>query len=302
MKLYYKPTKQEVFDSIHVSRVQEPYLGDNWHFHEEYELIYFLEGAGIRIVGDNISTFHEGELVLVGEWLPHLWRNNDDGTGNSKVDFVVIKFLKTPHDVHFFSLPEFGAIRGLLEKSRRGILFPSSILPNIHDLILNLCASQSSMKLVHFLHLFHLLAEEDDYQLLSSPNFLIPEQVSGENRLQKIIHFVAKHYRQKISLEEISDLVHLSPTAFCRFFKSRTNNTFSQFLNEFRVNQACLMLINGEKSIKQICFEVGFHSLTNFNRTFKSMKGVSPSTYQRAHHQFLNPENLTPNPANIRSA
>ncbi len=286
MKLKYKPVEKDLLSSIYVERVHQPYVGGNWHFHKEFEIICFLEGQGTRIVGDHISNFQKGELVMVGEWLPHLWRNDVGMSGVVDSDFIVIKFRKDFEGVDIFSLPELSEIRSLMKRSYRGILFPESVLPKIQDIILQLCESNSSLKIINFLKILQILSEEKDYQFLSSPNFSLTTQISDENRLQKVINYISTNYTREISLEEIAEIAIMTPPAFCRFFKTRTNKTFSLFVNEVRVSKACQLLINGENSMKQICFKVGFGSLTNFNRTFRNFKGMAPSSYRANYRVY----------------
>lgn len=284
MKLQYKSTEKDIRSSIYVKRVFQPYLGGNWHIHKEFELIYFLEGQGHRIVGDHVSHFQKGELVLVGEWLPHLWRNDADFDG--KADFIVVKFSSEFLGVNLFSLPELTEIRKMLKKSRRGILFSPQTQILIGQTLLQLSESKSVEMLINFLKVLDILSKDDSYQLLSSPDFVLPATGPSENRLQKVITYISNNYSRSIKLEEISSIAHMTPPAFCRFFKNRTHKTFSHFLNEVRISKACQLLINGENSIKEICYEVGFNSLTNFNRTFRSIKGETPSSYRASYNLF----------------
>ena len=286
MKLQYKPIEDAKLGSFHVKRIQEPYLGGNWHFHKEFELIYFLEGQGLRIVGDHISNFKKGELVLVGEWLPHLWRNEEGIDKGLNSDFIVLKFPKLLDGVNLFSLPEFSEIRSLLHNSKQGIHFSQQTVSRVHDSILKLMNKSSTEILIHSLKLLHQLSREKGYKLLSNANFNLPTEISRENRLQVVINFIFENYNKAISLEEISSVAYMTPPAFCRYFKSRTNKTFSQFLNDFRISRACQYLIDGEKSIKQICFDAGFNSMTNFNRTFKKSKGTTPTVF-RSNYSVL---------------
>lgn len=282
MKLEYKPIEKSTLDIIYVKRTNQPYRGMNWHFHQEFELIYFLEGQGMRIVGDHISNFNRGELVLVGGWLPHLWRNDSNQPSDTPADFIIIKFLKEFKGVNLFSIPELSKINQLLINSSRGLLFPETILPQVHDLIINLSKCKSSEKFLNFIQLLHILSQIEEYQPLATPEFVLPNQANHESRLQKVINYVFVNHTKTITLEEIAGIAFMTPPAFCRFFKNSTNKTFFQFLNEFRVGKSCQLLINGEKNIKQICYEVGFNSLTNFNRVFKAIKGQSPTEYRAA--------------------
>ncbi|TMM53413.1 AraC family transcriptional regulator [Maribacter algarum] len=286
MKLQFKSSEQDSLSSIVARRVHRPYVGGDWHFHKEFELIYFLKGHGMRIVGDHISNFQKGELVLVGEWLPHLWRNDEDVTDDEVVDFIVVKFPKILGGIDLFSLPELTHIKALLKESNQGILFSGKTQALVHDSLLKLSTASSSEKLISFLGILQTLSKSRDHKILSGPNFSIPKELAGENRLHKVINYISANYSQNISLEEISKIAAMTPPAFCRFFKTRTNKTFSLFLNEVRISKACQLLINGEAPIKQICYDVGFSSLTNFNRTFKNFKDTSPSSFRDRYSSF----------------
>jgi AraC-like DNA-binding protein len=286
MKLKYKSISQDSLSSIYVKRVNEPHIGGNWHFHEEYELIYFLKGRGMRIVGDHVSHFQEGELVLVGEWLPHLWRNEVGEDEDPDLDFLVIKFKKNFAGESLFRLPELLNIRKLLEKSSRGILFSPNVLPSLEPILIELSNSKSGDIIINFLRVLQLLQSENRYTLLSSSEFVLPLGHSEENRLQKVLNYISLNYNNAIALDEISSVACLTPPSFCRFFKNSTNKTFSFFLNEVRVRKACQLLINGEQSINQICYDTGFNSLTSFNRTFKTFKELTPSQYRKSYSIF----------------
>jgi len=225
-------------------------------------------------------------LVLVGEWLPHLWRNDERTTKDEVVDFIVVKFPKVLDGVDLFSLPELTHIKALLKESNQGLLFSNKVRAMVHDTLLKLCTASSSEKFISFLGILQTLSRSKDHKTLSGPNFSIPKEVEGENRLQKIINYISANYAQRISLNEIAKIAAMTPPAFCRFFKIRTGKTFSLFLNEVRISKACQFLINGEAPIKQICYDVGFSSLTNFNRTFKNFKGTSPSSFRDSYSSF----------------
>ncbi|MEO9892715.1 AraC family transcriptional regulator [Aurantibacter sp.] len=286
MKLHFKSSEQDSLSSIYAKRLHRPHMGGDWHFHEEFELIYFLKGQGMRIVGDHISNFQKGELVLVGQWLPHLWRNDVDKFTVENTDFIVIKFTRMFGDVNLFSIPELLHIKALLKESNQGILFSKKVRKSVHEELLQLTRAEASEKLILLLSILRKLVKSKNYQKLSGPNFTIPKEVSGENRLQKVINYISANYSKSIGLDDISKIAAMTPPAFCRFFKTRTNKTFSLFLNEVRISKACQLLINGEAPIKQICYDVGFSSLTNFNRTFKSFKEVSPSNYRDSYSNF----------------
>ena len=286
MKLQFKSSDQDLLSSITARRVDIPHMEVDWHFHEEYELIYFMKGQGMRIVGDHISNFKKGELVLVGQWLPHLWRNDEVDSELVSTDFIVIKFTRIFGDIDLFMIPELLKLKILLKVADQGILFSEDTRKLVHDDMLKISSAVASEKLILLLTILNTLVKNDNYQTLSGPSFSIPKQIAGENRLHKVINHISINFAQNIPLGEISRLAVMTPPSFCRFFKKRTNKTFSLFVNELRISKACQLLINGEQSINQICYDVGFSSLTNFNRNFRNFKGVSPSIYRNSYNNF----------------
>lgn len=281
MKLDYEPIGEGSMNSIHVKRTLQPYLAKNWHFHPEYEILYIIEGKGVRVVGDQISNFTKGELVLIGKWLPHLWRHNDDTESKSNAVYYNIKFLDSFHGVNIFSIPEIVNIKQLLKRSSQGILFDASVIHKVHDLIISLLDDKPAFRLIHLIEILHILSEESKVQYLSSNEFILPTKITRELRLQKVINYIFENHQSYISLEDISTVASMTPNSFCRYFKNCTNKTFFHFLNEFRISKACQLLTDDDKLIKEICYEVGFNSTTNFNRTFRRFKKVTPLEYRK---------------------
>jgi len=281
MKLDYEPLGGINSKTIHVKKTNQPYLAKNWHFHPEYELLYIINGQGMRVVGDHISNFKAGELVLIGKWLPHLWRHDSKQNPQHKNSlYYNIKFLENYGQFSMFEIPELKEIQVLLKRSLRGLLFSKKTALEVHDLIKQLLTDRSAEKMINFLKLLQILSKEKEVTQLASDDFISPNRLDEESRLQRVINFIFKNYQRKIKLEEISKIAIMTPTAFCRFFKNSTNKTFNSFLNEFRIGKSCQLLRDTDMSISGICFEVGFQSTTNFNRTFKSTKKMSPMEFR----------------------
>ena len=108
----------------------------------------------------------------------------------------------------------------------------------------------------------------------------IPSGVSSD-RVTRVREYVFKRFRQKISLEEIAGVAHLSPHSFCRFFKNSTGKTFARFVLEVRIGHACTLLAGGKKSLKAISRESGFNNMTCFYKYFKAITGMTPGQYNR---------------------
>jgi len=281
MKLEYKSVNKQASRSFHVLRQTDPYLGINWHFHEEYELIYIIKGKGIRIVGDSISDFAPPQLALMGSKLPHLWKNDPDETKSKEADVIIVKFnrLFAGHDI--FSLPEFRGISELLKLSQRGILFGNKTIKKNKNLLISLADAGETRGLIDLQYILMELSESREKQLISSPEFSLPSTIAGGSRLNKIIDYITKNYTRPIYLEDLAREAAMTPTSLCRFFKNRTNKTVFRFISEFRVGKACQMLIDDNHNIADICFGSGFNSMTSFYRIFKDLKHLSPNEYKK---------------------
>lgn len=281
MELRYKSTNKGLTDSFHVRRENIPYHDGNWHYHEEFELIYIIEGHGIRIVGDNMLDFQSPQLALMGQWLPHLWKNVESESGEGLVDIIVVKFNPKFNGHDIFSIPEFNQISELLKQTSHGLLFGKSTINKVHKKLIRLPECTGAERFIKLFQILEILSCANDLELLSSPEFTLPvTTVSGENRLKRIINYISNNFTREISLEELARESALTPTSLCRFFKNNTNKTIFNFINEFRVGKACQLLIAGNKSITEICFLSGFNSINTFNRVFKEFKNVTPREFK----------------------
>jgi len=282
LELKYKPLDKTDLESFYVERKKIPYFGVHWHYHEEFELMLTLKGEGVRIVGDNMDHFNDSELVLMGAGLPHLFKNEEKDE-SSPADYIVVKFRDLLMESSFFSLPEFSKIRQLLIASKRGIVFSHKTTKQLKNQIIKLSESSGPSKIIHFISIFETLSEAEDFKLLSSEDFHIKASTKGEERIQKVIDYIGKSYIKDISLDDLAEVACMTTNSFCRYFKNRTGKTAFEFIREFRVNKACQMLINGEKSISEICYDSGFNSFSSFNRIFKNLKNISASEYKNKY-------------------
>lgn len=278
MDLLYKKERKAPTSSLYVKRVREPVLDINWHFHEEYEIIYIIKGSGVRLIGDNLSNFQSKELVLVGPNIPHLWRTTEN---MSSVDRIIIKFEESPTGISMFSLPEFSRIKSLLDNSSTGISFPQEVICQVHQQIIEISEAKGAAQWIYLLQVLTKLAESKGFKELSSPFMEVSVRNHNEDRLSKVINYISENYSMDVSLEKVADIASMTTPSFCRYFKKRTNKTFVQFLNEYRIGKACVQLIENKLPISEIWNELGFNSSTNFNRLFKRMYGCSPLDYRK---------------------
>jgi AraC-like DNA-binding protein len=270
--------------SFSVRRDLVPHVNNRWHYHTEVELIHFKKGEGTQFIGDSIERFKPADVVLVGANLPHYWRFDDayfDEENPRTADIRVAHFSENFWGDSFLSLPENVNIRGILEKGRRGLYIPGQTGVAVSEILQQLLEADGCLRLVLLLKALSLIANSKEVTTLSSLGFKPDLMDSEKDRINDIYEYSLRNFKGKIQLEEIASIANISPNSFCRYFKSRTRKTYSQFLIELRVGRACKLLIENNLSIKQLCFESGFNNFTSFHKYFKQITGKSPLSYQK---------------------
>jgi AraC-like DNA-binding protein len=175
-----------------------------------------------------------------------------------------------------------------LHEAKRGIQFVRRTGKSLINKIEQLTTIKGMNRLIGLLSVLDIMSTTGDIIYLSSPGYK-PRIINSEDkeRMEIIFRYVNQEYSNKICLKKISSLVHLTSPSFCRYFKSRTNKVFSTFVNEVRINNSCKMLIQNKFTIAEVCFASGFNYLSNFNRQFRRIKGLTPSEYQSKYRNLI---------------
>ncbi len=287
-----KPLLEKSIESLNqsflVKKLQEPFFDPNWHFHPHYQLFTVIKGTGTRFIGDDIRHFEEGDTVFLGPNMPHLWRsdrNYFEKESQLKTEGIVLYFKEDFLGNDFFEKPEMFDIKSFLKNSERGLDLTGKLgVEMVRDLneLLGLTGFEGISKLLNILH---KLSVTNDYQYISSSNYTNTHKISETERMRIVHEYVLKHFKENINLSTVASLSNMTEAAFCRYFKSRTNKTFSDFVKEIRIGNACKILQDENKSISQTCYESGYNTVSNFNNQFKSLKGVSPLQYQKLYRR-----------------
>ncbi len=274
---------EPLYQKVAVGNNQSIHIKDTFstlfHFHTEYELIYFYEGQGKCIIGDKITFYKPGDLFLLGPNLPHCFTNAPSLQGK-KSRSIVIQLDKSLFNQTIASHPELVNIHNLMDVAKSGILFHSNKDDNIADKVFALKQSEGFSKWSLTLKLLNDLASVSNYKVLANPGYMPNINSNNYHRINKVYAYVENHFDQKIILSEVAALLHMTPSAFCRYFKKITCRTFISYVNEYRIGYACKRLIENNFSISEICFESGFDSIPNFNKQFKNHIGLSPTDYR----------------------
>ena len=261
-----------------------PCVNNRWHYHPEIELIHFKKGSGTQFIGDNIRQFKSGDIVMVGAYLPHYWRFDNmyfAPDNDAPVDIGVVHFSENFWGNDFLQLPENKMIKTILEKARRGIQITGKTKKVIAEIMERLFIAEGSKRIVLLIEALAAIAECDHMDNLSSIGFSPNVEESRNDCINVIYKYSLANFKNKIHMDELADLVGISPNSFSRYFKSRTRKTYSQFLLEIKVGHACKLLIENKLPLKQLCYESGFNNFANFHKYFKLITGKSPLNYQK---------------------
>ena len=272
--------------SFSVRRDVVSYFYNRWHFHPEIELVHIEEGHGIQFMGDSISRFGKGDVLLIGSGLPHYWRCDDvffESRPNLHAIANVAHFKDNFWGSEFLNLPENKKIKDLLLRAKRGILVPEKVRQDTIDILKAMLPAEGAERIYLLLKALHLLAEQKALHCFSSAGYSLEVSVGQTERINEIYKFSLAHFREKITLSQVANLANMNPTAFCRFFKGHSKKNYNSFLHELRIGHASKLLIENKRTITQICHDSGFNNITNFYKTFKKVTGKTPQEYQRSY-------------------
>jgi len=249
-----------------------------WHYHPEYELVYVEADAGIRHVGSHISGYTQSDLVFIGGNLPHL---NFDYRLRSDYHQVVVQLRENFMGAAINISPEFSSINQLFKRSAFGVAFygdtKAAVAPRLkalHDL-------SSFNQLMELIDIFQLLANSDEYHILNDDQLSLQFFLKDKIRMGAIYEYIDANYNRKPDVNVVAEKVHLTTPAFCRYFKRQTNMTFTDFVNQYRVDLAKNLLMQ-DKNVTETCYAVGFESLSYFNKLFNRIVGINPSNFQKS--------------------
>ena len=281
-----KLTTQEPRYSFVLQKDEFDYYPTPWHYHPEYELVLVVKSTGQRIVGDSMEKFEDGELIFMGPNLPHVFNNDPEyyrGNPDLRAEAIVIHFNEEFAGKGFFDLPEMTRVKKLLFNSKWGLKILGKTRKKIAWGMEEMLGQSPARRLLHLIELLEALSTSQEYRMLASLGYVQVDQQQDANRMNKVYDYIMARFRTPITLNEVAHVANLTPQSFCRFFKSRTRKTFSQFLNEVRVGYACKLMAEEHLNISDICYQSGYSNVSNFNRQFKRIVNKSPLRYRKEY-------------------
>jgi len=248
------------------------------HFHPEFEINFIFNGKGVRrVVGDSLEEIGDIELVMVGPNLVHGWQMHN--CKSKKIHEITLQFHNDLFDGNMLERRIFKPIKDLFLRSSHGILFSEKIAQELKPRIMHLSKIDSIDYFMELISILQDLANSRNQRLLSTQS-ANNKKFENSSQIKKVYEYIHENFNRKISLNEISELVNMSPVSFNRFIKKRTGKTFIEYTNDTRISYATRWLIETDLSISEISFKCGFNNIANFNRVFKKVKNITPSEFR----------------------
>ena len=248
-----------------------------WHYHPEFELVYVEADAGIRHVGSHISGYTQSDLVFIGSSIPHL---NFDYRLRSEYHQVVVQLREDFLGSAIGISPEFSIIYQLFKRAGSGVAFYGKTKTIAAERLKRLNNLSSFKQLIELIDIFHFLANSNEYDLLNDDGISMPFFLKDKVRMGAVYEYIDANYNRKPDVNVVAEKVHLTTPAFCRYFKRQTNMTFTDFVNQYRIDMAKNLLMQ-DKNITETCYAVGFESLSYFNKLFNKITGKNPSDFKK---------------------
>jgi len=251
-------------------------LYDKLHQHEEIQLCAIIEGEGSLVIGDSINEYKSGDILIIGSNLPHVFKSDTSNCKSSTM--LTLFFTKTSFGEDFFELGDFAEMQKLFKISESGGIVTS----NKNEILQLFSSLNKASNFERFIIFLKIVNELLNAEINPLSKFIYQKKYSDNEgkRMSNIMEFTMNNFNKEIDLDTIAGISNMTPNAFCRYFKQRTNKTYFQFLIEVRIENACRLLKNHDALIAEVSEKSGFKNISNFNRKFKDNKGTTPSKYR----------------------
>ncbi len=270
----------EIDGSIHAFVYENDFFDAPWHYHKDYELTYIVKSSGIRYVGNSVDNFVSGDLIFIGENVPHCWKN--DKGYSSGVKSTCVQWDSNVLDKFVNSTIELKSIRKLLETSRFGIKFTNKAFNEmINKRLEKLCHFRPEKRIIDLLDILLALSNCIDKELLAMGGERYKFSKKSDTRITSILNYIDTKYQEKITIQDMANLTFMTRSAFCKYFKKQFSRSFTNYLNEFRIRKVCLLLQETDNKLLDIALMCGYENMSFFHRQFKKYLKQTPLEYRK---------------------
>jgi AraC-like DNA-binding protein len=269
--------------SIIVQEDKQPFFYNHLHRHNETQITWIIKGEGTLIAGSCMQRFQPGDIYIIGANQPHIFKNDPayfDKRKRKEIHALTIFFDPDGSFHNILELPEMKNVKKFLEATGMGLQVPETHQRQVLDRMAQVKEARNGYRLSAFINLVQVLSGIKKYKTLSNTHTEFTISETEGLRMNDIYHFTMGHYTENITLKQIADIAHLTPQAFCRYFKKHTLKTYITFLNEVRINEACKKIVADDfDSLASVAYQTGFTNAVTFNRVFKKITGQPPKKF-----------------------
>ncbi|MEM9159780.1 MAG: AraC family transcriptional regulator [Verrucomicrobiota bacterium] len=281
-----KPAQREIMPALEsqlFSFKADTDIWTVWHYHPEIDILLTLKNTGYHFTGDCIGELKPGTLLLNGSNVPHAFQANepDEGDPNNPA-MLVIQFSLDSLGKSLLGKPEMARIAGFLEETHCSFEFVGNARQTVERMMHEMLDMNEVQRFAHFILILDTLSRSPQSERKSLVSPIYSPSLNEENvdKIDRVKNWIIKNLDRSIRLEDVASLVHMTPKSFSRFFRKNTGRAFSAYVNELKVGVACQKLMQSNDSVSEICYASGFNNLSNFNRRFKDVKGMSPREFR----------------------
>ncbi len=268
---------------IWVKKVHKPFFDHDFHFHQTEELCWIQEGHGNMVVGDYLGRFEKDDLIIFGKGLPHILRcdKSFEQKNTKKKTIAYSIYFTVEHIQSITDDPSMTkSLVQLIRKNERGYRITGVEKKYALDLFHQVIESTGFAQLGLLLQLLEHLIKCNKTPALASSNYQLLPSDTDMMRFTEVYDYLLKNFHQPISLDQVASICSMTTNSFCRFFKTKTQKTFVQFLTEIRIGHACKLLQDENLAIKNIIYECGFNNPVLFHRNFLKITGKTPKKFR----------------------
>lgn len=287
MKVIFEHQSNPSGEGFLVKEYIQRYFTSPFHFHDVHELIWIKRSHGKLYAGKNMMNFQDGDIYLFGPGFGHCFYNEKAFIElGEKAHAIAIFFRSDFLGTGFFRNTEYVNIKEMLDKAGFGLHIANGP-GHLYDLFGSLTQKKGMDKLVTFLQLLNEISKipPTRARMLNETQSAMKLTNKDSARLEPVLKYVMENFRDELDSKTAASLIHLNDAAFCRYFKRRMEQTFSQFVSSVRITHAMNLLLTEDWDVLRICYESGFKNLSYFNRQFREITGQSPKEYRRSFQQ-----------------
>lgn len=253
-----------------------------YHFHPEFDLLYFKKDSGRAIIGDHLGTFKQGSIYFLSPNVPHAFHAQEREIQENDHALFVMQFSLNSLGSEFLDKYELEDIKNFLVSCNQGFTLKGETLIKTQKLLESIIHSTPLKQLSTLLEILEIFSENcsSDLKAITSPTYNPTMKEDSVNKVNTVINHIIKNKHRHISLEEIAGELCMTAKSFCRFFKKNTGKNFVSYVNEIKIGEACKLLLSTDMTVSEICHESGFNNISNFNRRFLELKGIPPKEFR----------------------